>query len=505
MARQTEEVVKKTARGTTGDSQPPSDAAVGSNMAPTTAGDSSDAKAAPKSKLGDRVQSLRLNNIPQRQTASLAWVKWVVAVAILLVIAWFIRPYLVSGYNVLMSSVASVETESDDSSSTSDSAGQQSSTPAATSSTGSGSRNTSTGSSAPSPANSNQRSLPLASGIKVMLEAKGYIIPAHQILVSPKVSGMITMLQVEEGRRVEQGELLAVLESTEYESDARRARATVSLAEQRLLELKNGNRPQEIAQASAELGETVALLPQLEADYERNIKLLQDNAISVQEVDRSRSELDAAQKRKLRLEQAFKLMVEGARKERIAIAEAELEQAEADLMKAEWRLSSCKIIAPISGTILEKNAEVGNLVNPVAFNGSFSLCEMADLSDLEVDLSIQEREISVVFVGQRCRIRADAYPTRDYEGYVDRLMPIADRAKGAIPVRVKIKIPAEEEGVYLKPEMGAIVTFYDEKVEMPERSKGPEVLPTFVPERLRATPAVDTKATDSLPTESVKS
>ena len=85
---------------------------------------------------------------------------------------------------------------------------------------------------------------------------------------------------------------------------------------------------------------------------------------------------------------------------------------------------------------------------------------MADLSDLEVELNIQERDVSRVFKGQRCKVRADAWSDRVYDGYVSRLMPIADRAKGAIPVRVKVSVPAEEEGVYLKPDMGAVVTFY---------------------------------------------
>jgi hypothetical protein len=84
---------------------------------------------------------------------------------------------------------------------------------------------------------------------------------------------------------------------------------------------------------------------------------------------------------------------------------------------------------------------------------------MADLSDLEVDLNVQERDISTVFKGQKCKVRTLAYPDRIYDGYVSRLMPIADRAKGAVPVRVKIAIPADEEGVYLKPEMNATVTF----------------------------------------------
>ncbi len=58
-------------------------------------------------------------------------------------------------------------------------------------------------------------------------------------------------------------------------------------------------------------------------------------------------------------------------------------------------------------------------------------------------------------VGQKCQVRAEAFADRMYEGVVSRLMPIADRAKGAIPVRVKVFVPREEEGVYLKPEMSA--------------------------------------------------
>ncbi|MCO6456426.1 MAG: efflux RND transporter periplasmic adaptor subunit [Pirellulaceae bacterium] len=134
------------------------------------------------------------------------------------------------------------------------------------------------------------------------------------------------------------------------------------------------------------------------------------------------------------------------------------------MIKAQWRLDNCTIRAPVSGTILRKNAEEGNIVNPVAFNGSYSLCEMADLADLEVELNIQERDIARVFRNQRCEVRAEAFPDRVYQGFVSRLMPIADRAKGAVPVRVKLNVPKDEEGVYLKPEMGAIVAFFAESV-----------------------------------------
>jgi hypothetical protein len=70
---------------------------------------------------------------------------------------------------------------------------------------------------------------------------------------------------------------------------------------------------------------------------------------------------------------------------------------------------------------------------------------------------------SAIQISQECRIHTDAWPDRVYDGVVSRLMPIADRAKAAVPVRVKVSIPADEEGMYLKPEMGAIVTFLNDK------------------------------------------
>ena len=156
--------------------------------------------------------------------------------------------------------------------------------------------------------------------------------------------------------------------------------------------------------------------------------------------------------------------------------------AKADLEKAKWNLDNCTIIAPVSGTILKKAAEKGNIVNPIAFNISASLCDMADLSDLEVDLKIQERDIAKVKKGQECVAMPEAYQNdpdflkihpKGYTGKVSRLMPTADRGQGAIPVRVKLDIPKEEEGVYLKPDMGVIVEFLkgDEQVTLPSFAK----------------------------------
>ncbi|MGE5193134.1 MAG: HlyD family secretion protein [Deltaproteobacteria bacterium] len=305
----------------------------------------------------------------------------------------------------------------------------------------------------------------------VVLLSTGYVVPAHQILVSPKVNGMVKYLRVhkpdqlaeqglalEEGLRVTKGDILAQLESTDYESDVARCRALLAAAEQRL-STERKNIPQEIDRAQAELNENIANRDYAKTALERNIRLAKSNSVSPIELEKSQTDYDAARHRVERLERALEI-IRGPRAERIKVAEAEVSSAKADLVKAEWRLDNCTIVAPITGTILKKNVEEGNVVNPVAFNGSFSVCDMADLSDLEVDMSIQERDISQVFVNQRCVVRSRAYPDRPYDGRVSRLMPIADRAKGSVSVRVKIRIPAEEEGVYIKPEMSADVSFY---------------------------------------------
>jgi len=166
-----------------------------------------------------------------------------------------------------------------------------------------------------------------------------------------------------------------------------------------------------------------------------------------------------SQERKVaRLRLVYRVML-GPRKERIAAARAEVKQAQADLDKAKWRLDNCVIRAPTTATILTKKTEQWNIVNPVAFNVSASICEMADLTQLEVDLTIQERDIGKIFKGQKCRIRPDAATDKTYEGAVSRLMPIADRSKGTISVRVRVSVPREEEGLYLRPEGAALVSF----------------------------------------------
>lgn len=301
-----------------------------------------------------------------------------------------------------------------------------------------------------------------------VLESKGYIIPAHQIQVSPKVSGMLVSIDIYEGKKVKEGETLGEIERDDYQYDHDRAVATLKAAQERCDVQRTGNRPEEIEAAKFDLTEAEETLKQLKDDQQRLRSLFLRGAAPESDSIRANFAFLSQQGRVNRLKEQYQLMKIGFRDEMKRAAEAEVRQAEADVAKTKWRLENCTIKAPVSGTILTKKAEKGNIVNPIAFNVSASLCDMADLADLEVELTIQERDIANVVVEQKCRVMPEAFQRNDaflkihpkgYDGVVSRLMPIADRAKGAIPVRVKLTVPKEEEGVYLKPDMGVIVSF----------------------------------------------
>jgi len=316
-----------------------------------------------------------------------------------------------------------------------------------------------------------------ASSGGVVHESKGYVMARRQILVSPKVGGMVKSLRVHrpgdpdgagetliEGMQVQKGDILAELETTDYEADMLRAKASLASSKLRL-EMEHKNVPREIERAKAELSEAITQRDFYKVQLDRWNKLSKTSTVSPADIEKAQSDFESAGHRVERLRRTLELITE-PQEQRLAVAESEVEAAKADLSKAEWRLNNTIIVSPVTGTVLKKNVEEGNIVNPGAFNGSFSICDLADLADLEIELDIQERDISRIFVGQKCVIRSEAFQDHPYDGYVSRLMPIANRSKGSIPVRVKVLIPRELVGIHLKPDMGAIVAFYKKSDEV---------------------------------------
>ncbi|MGL6072673.1 MAG: HlyD family secretion protein [Fimbriiglobus sp.] len=309
----------------------------------------------------------------------------------------------------------------------------------------------------------------------IQIEVKGYIVPAVRVAVSPvDASGRLIELNIKEGQLFKQGEQLARIDPTNFQFAVDEAQQSMVAAEERMkaaMKRRDELDPKSVRaiekdQLRAQINEARAAKSRADDELKRleNIR----NSISNREYDQGLNDSAAAKFRLEKLDIDLKVLEEGPRPERIAAAvadiataQAEAKTAEARLAQAKWRLDNCVIRAPIDGTILEKKAEKGNLVNPLAFaGGSGSVCDMADLSNLEAELEIPERDIGKLVVGQTCRVRPDAFNTRVYDAVLDRIMPIANRSKSIVIVRVKVKLPADEKpGTFLKPEMGAVVSF----------------------------------------------
>ncbi len=345
----------------------------------------------------------------------------------------------------------------------------------------------------------NPSSAPVPPGT-IRWEGKGVLVTARQISVSPidvggkvlelrgpqypldtavgqsVLGGLLAAAQTprkfEEGALYREGDIIAILDSASYKAQVSEAKAGVMSAEQRLeaavqrreAQLPASVRKVEVEQLEAQLKEAQANKLQAEQELGRQERL--GPSASVRELQQAQATATTSSARVTNLEASLVLLKLGPRKETLAAFEADVKSAEADvaaasarLASATWRLDNCTIKAPIGGTVLTKSAEVGKLVNPMAFSGGGAICDLADLADLEAELKVAEREIAKVRVGMKCTIRPDAFQDRVYAGTVYRIMPIANRADNTVNVRVRVKLAdGETPGTFLKPEMGAVVS-----------------------------------------------
>ncbi len=307
---------------------------------------------------------------------------------------------------------------------------------------------------------------------EIALEVKGYLIPTKQLSVSPiDVAGRVTMLNIEEGKAFKKGDILAEIDQTPYRAMVAEAKASVQATEARLSEMRNGSRREEVEQAEAELKEAQVSLEQYKNEWVR-YEGTGRTGLTTKEYEAVEANYKSAVQRVEARKKNLKLIKDGPRVERIEEAVANNEVAKARLAQSMWKLDNCVIVSPVNGVILTKSAEVGSLINPVVGGVSTSLCNIADLRQMEVELDVQQRDISKVQLFQKCKIKPDSYPDRIYQGYVERVMPIANRSKEIVSVRVKVIFNKDEpQGKYLKPEMSVTVTLFGGKYNEAEVKK----------------------------------
>jgi multidrug efflux pump subunit AcrA (membrane-fusion protein) len=268
----------------------------------------------------------------------------------------------------------------------------------------------------------------------IVLDTSGYLMAQTKVQILPKIPGTILELHIDEGTKVKKGDLLVQLDAKELTADLAGSKASLAQAKARLDELVAGALPDEIHQAESLLAQAEARAKFALQDFERAQQLY--GTVSKQEFDRAKSNYDEARANVDHQTHALTLLKKGPRIEQIEGAKADVARSQANVDRAQVWFDSTRIVSPINGTVLEKHAELGERVNPEVI--AVGLCTVADLSEMDVEVDIQERELTNVSVGQPCRIEPEAYPGQFYQGRVARIMPVANRQRGVVQIRVKV-------------------------------------------------------------------
>lgn len=250
-----------------------------------------------------------------------------------------------------------------------------------------------------------------------VLTASGYVVAQREASVSSKGTGVLVYLGVVEGDKVTKGQIIARLDDRDIVAQLDEAKSSLQLYEAQLKELQN--------------------------NYSREKELFERGLSSQQSLDQA----EAAYKRLL----------------------ANIDIAKARIRASEVSLENMIIRAPFDGTVLTKNAEIGEIVAPfgASTTSRAAVVTIADMNSLMVETDVSESNIEKIKPDQDCEIVLDSNPGKTYQGYVFKIVPTADRSKATVPVKVAFK---NYDSAVL-PEMSAKVSFLGEKSKVEEDQK----------------------------------
>src|SRR5271157_47573 len=322
-----------------------------------------------------------------------------------------------------------------------------------------------------------------------VLSATGYIVAHHTINVNSKVTGRLAWIGVEKGDKVKEGQVLVRLEDEEFRASYEQAKGALENARAYLDELEHGSRPEEIQQAQHNLDEARATLANDKLTLDRTKELAAGGVVSRQALDDATAKFDSDQQRVNSLEKAFQLMKIGPREEEIARARGSLAQAQGMADYAKSQLDATVIRAPVTGTILDRTAEKGELItaqfaSAAAGGPQGSVVSLADLNDLQVELDIAQADFARLVPDQKAKVTTDAYPDKEYDGEIAQISPEANRQKATVQVKVQVLNPEKYPDIQLRPEMNATVKFLaNDTTKDPKGPAGVFVPSTAIRER----------------------
>jgi RND family efflux transporter MFP subunit len=250
------------------------------------------------------------------------------------------------------------------------------------------------------------------------LTASGYVVAQRRAAVASKATGRLIWLNVREGSVVKQGEIIAKLDA----SDVQAAMAAVQTS---------------VRQAEASVAQANVELVNADSDLKRNQGLNVQGFISAQAMEASKKRVDAA-------------------KAALAFAQASVAVAKSQLRVQQVNQDFTEIRAPFDGVVLNKNANVGDIITPFssAAGSQGAVVTMADMSTLEVEADVSESNLAKAKIGQPVEVTLDALPDSRFRGSIVSIVPTVDRAKATVMTKIRF----EKLDPRILPEMSAKVS-----------------------------------------------
>ncbi len=320
---------------------------------------------------------------------------------------------------------------------------------------------------------------PAAVGAVRGAASNGYVVAARRAALSADTPGRIVEMNVTEGSKVKQGDVVARLFAEEYSASLARAEADVQSAQARaasaqsqvaLARARVAGRQRLAEAAAASLGEARAGAELARVRLQRTQDLVatqvraQDALDEVQALERQTlAQVEAARAREAA---AGAEVADAERQVDVALADAAVAKAQVDVaaanrLLAQATLGKTAVRAPFDGIVVLKDAEVGEVVSPNSQGGSNArgaVCTLVDFASLEVQAEVPETTLAAVTIGADADVFLDAFPDQRHAGRVDRIWPTANRQKATVEVRIKLLAPDER----MRPEMGVRVVFRSE-------------------------------------------
>jgi len=282
-------------------------------------------------------------------------------------------------------------------------------------------------------------------------------IEAHESVVGFKVQGRIIELPVQEGQSVDASTLVARLDGDDYRRQVELDEAALRVQRAQLELALAGTRSQELEATQQSLNDARADLAQKKLDYDRAETLFRERVGSQQERDQAETNLKRAQATYRRAQEMYDEAREGTRREQLVVDRASVRQAEEKLRVSKLNLEYTVLRAPVSGVVVVRDAELGEVVAP-----NTPVLTIADLDHVWLRAYVNETDLGRVRWEQDATIRTDTFPDKSYQG---RISFISDKAeftpksvqtfKERVMLVYRIKIDVENPNHELKPGMPA--------------------------------------------------